>query len=347
MNIFKLINGKEYWILRHSAFWIAMYFDEFISLFEEPFDPTEQAGDWLYLTASILLDVVIVYFNLYFLIPRYFQKGRFVKYISFTLITVLISALLSQVIDNYFYYDESYPYLYLLFSSFLYAAGLLGIAVSIKISKISYQESVRLNQLQKLQHETELENLKKQVRPHFLFNTLNSIYVLTRENPETAPESILKLSDLMRYQTYEAAKDEVRLNEEIDFIEKYLDLEKMRRDYLNTSIEINGNMNNIAIPPLLFLPFVENACKYSNSVSGENEFININFDCKGEDLFFEIENNIGNQKGFLQDKEHSGLGLENIKKRMQLLFEDKHFLQIKETPNTYKIELIINDIFNK
>lgn len=350
MNISKLINGKEFWIVRHTAFWFVLYFDEFISLFDESFYDSEDMTYWPILLATILLDFAIVYLNLYFLIPKFFQKGHFAKYISITLITVLIGTVLDKLIDANYYVDDEfslYTQFYFMVINFLTIVGILGIAVSIKISKINYQDSTQLNNLQRLQHETELENLKKQVRPHFLFNTLNSIYVLTRENPETAPESILKLSDLMRYQTYEAAKDEVRLNEEIDFIEKYLDLEKMRRDYLNTSIEINGNLNNIAIPPLLFLPFVENACKYSNSVSGENEFIHISFDCKGQDLFFEIENNIGNQKGFLQDAEHSGLGLENIKKRMQLLFEDNHSLLINESPTAYKVILIINNIFNK
>lgn len=265
MNIYKLINGKNYWILRHSAFWIVLYLDEFLSLF----GISEPVESWPILASSIILNFAMVYLNLYYLIPKYFQKGRIKEYISFTLITIIINVLIDQIIDQIYYDEEFYLFLYFLFSNFLFTAGLLGIAVSIKISKISYQESTQLNQLQKLQHQTELENLKRQVRPHFLFNTLNSIYVLTKENPDTAPESILKLSDLMRYQAYEASKDKVRLNEEINFIEKYLDLEKMRRDYLNTSIEVNGNMNNIPIPPLLFLPFVENACKYSSSVSGK------------------------------------------------------------------------------
>ncbi len=338
MNIFNLINNKEFWVVRHAAFWIVMYLDEFLSIFGVT-DPIE---DWTSFGIAFLLDVLMVYFNLYYLIPKFFQKGDVKNYILLTVLTLVVNLTLLHLLNITFYEDESV--ISVVFGAFLYTIGLLGIAISIKVSKITQQKMIRLNELQKLQHETELDNLKKQVNPHFLFNALNSIYVLAKENPAVAPDSILQLSDLMRYQTYDAAKDKVRLTQEINFIYKYLELEKMRRDHLKYNIEVNGDMNNIPIPPLLFLPFVENACKYSNSISGENEFVNIVFDHKDTDLFFEIENNQGDHKGFLQDAEYSGVGLENIKKRMKIIFPDNHKLEIKENTDTYKSKLIIKDI---
>lgn len=343
MNIFKLINGKTYgyWLVRHVAFWLVMYMDEFSSLFgiTEPFE-----NGWTVFIA-MLLDIVMVYFNLYYLIPKFFQQGKVKNYTLLTLITLFLNLLIVQLaLPNPCSECEEFSLSGLL-SSFVYTIGLLGLAVSIKISKITQEKMQRLNELQKLQHDIQLNNLKKQVKPHFLFNTLNSIYVLTKENPIIAPDAILRLSDLMRYQTYDAAHKVVRLNQEIDFIEKYLALEKMRRDDLRTSIEINGTTNNIPVPPLLFLPFIENACKYSHTISGENEYVKIVFDHKNTDLFFEIENNIGEQKSFLQDDRYSGVGLENIQKRMELLFPNNHTLQIKETELSYKVKLIIKDIF--
>ena len=338
MNIYDIINNKKFWIVRHAAFWIVMYLDEVLSVFGIT-DPIEDYGTF---AIGILLDIFMVYFNLYYLIPKFFQKGDIKNYILLTLLTLVINLTLLNVFAMTYFEEDSI--ISIVFGTFLYTIGLLGIAVSIKISKITQQKMIRLNELQKLQHETELDNLKKQVNPHFLFNALNSIYVLAKENPNVAPESILKLSDLMRYQTYDAAKQKVGLTQEINFIYKYLDLEKMRRDHLKTDIQIKGDMNNIPIPPLLFLPFVENACKYSNSISGDNDFVNIVFDHKGTDLFFEIENNQGDHKGFLQDAEYSGVGLENIRKRMKILFPENHKLEIKETTETYKAKLIIKDI---
>lgn len=340
MNIYDLINDKKYWLLRHTAFWIVMYFDEFLSLF----GITEAFGieEWRDILIGVGLDVVMVYFNLYYLIPKFFQKGDVKNYILLTILTLVVNLTILQVVDIYSYEDGFN--MSVLLGSFVSTIGFLGVAVVIKISKITMQRMTRINELQKLQHETELDNLKKQVNPHFLFNALNSIYVLAKENPEVAPDSILKLSDLMRYQTYDAAKEKVGVTQEINFIYKYLELEKMRRDHLKTNVEIKGDMKNIPIPPLLFLPFVENACKYSNSISGENEYVNIVFDHKGTDLFFEIENNQGDHKGFLQDAEYSGVGLENIRKRMNILFPDNHKLQINETTATYNAKLIIKDI---
>ncbi len=338
MNIFDLINKKEFWIVRHLGFWMVMYLDEFLSLF----GLTEPIDDWMSFGIVLGLDLLMIYFNLYYLIPKFFQKGDIQNYLILTLLTLVTNLTLMHWLT--YTHCEECDFISSVFGSFLYTTGLLGIAVSIKISKITQQKMARINELQKLQHETELDNLKKQVNPHFLFNALNSIYVLAKENPKVAPESILKLSDLLRYQTYDAAKAKVGLTQEINFIYKYLDLEKMRRDHLKTTIEIKGDMNNIPVPPLLFLPFVENACKYSNSISGENEFVNIVFDHKGTDLFFEIENNQGDHKGFLQDAEYSGVGLENIRKRMKILFPNNHKLEIKETTAIYKSKLIIQDI---
>jgi len=333
MNLNAFLFDKKFWIIRHGLFWLLMYLDEFLSIFGW----TEPAvlSDVL---PGFLLDVAMVYFNLYYLIPRFFQRDKIVMYVGLTLLTFIINI----AIINYIFYDPEYSLFTDIFSSFLSTSGVLGIAVAIKISKITYLKQQRLNELQQLQLNTELNYLKKQVNPHFLFNVLNNMYVQSKENPKEVPETILKLSDLMRYQTYDAAKEQVSLNQEIDFIEKYLALEKMRREFLDIDLQKAGNLNNVAVPPMLFLPFVENACKHSTLTTGAPEHIRIKWEHKTSELVFTIENTIGSRDGHLNDAEYSGFGLENIKKRIELLYPDKHELVMKEEAGLYKVKLVIN-----
>jgi len=326
---------KRFWIVRHALFWVVMYLDEFLAIFglTEPLPLMETMS-------SLGLDLGMVYFNLYYLIPRFFQRNKMPTYVVLTLLT----AIANSVIITLVFYDQSvHGSLFVnIFYNALFTSGLLGIAVAIKVSTITYVKQQRLSDLQQLQLNTELNYLKKQVNPHFLFNVLNNMYVQSRENPKEVPETIMKLSELMRYQTYDAAKEQVSLKQEIDFIEKYLDLEKMRREFLHIDIQKEGDLNNIAIPPMLFLPFVENACKHSTLTSREPEHIHIKWKHNTPELVFTIQNTIGNRTGHINDKKYSGFGLENIKKRIELLYPDKHQLSIKEEGRLYKVRLVVS-----
>ncbi len=336
MNLDAFLFDKRFWIVRHGLFWIVMYLDEFLSIFglTEPYEES-----WS-LIIGLILDMAMIYFNLYYLIPRFFQRTKMPTYAGLTLLTLVINVAIITIV--------SYPpcaecsLFYDIFSTTLITSGLLGIAIAIKISQLSYLRQQRLNDLQQLQLNTELNYLKKQVNPHFLFNVLNNMYVQSRENPKEVPETIMKLSELMRYQTYDAAKEQVSLKQEIDFIGKYLDLEKMRREFLHIDIQKEGNLNNIAVPPMLFLPFVENACKHSTLTTGAPEHIRIKWEHNAPELVFTIENTIGNRTGHLNDKKYSGFGLENIKKRIELLYPDKHELSIKEEDELYKVKLSVH-----
>lgn len=326
---------KRFWIVRHVLFWMVMYLDEFLGIFglTEPLPLLET-------TSSLGLDFAMVYFNLYYLIPRFFQRNKMPTYVVLTLLTAIAN---SVIITLAFYEQSVHGSLFVnIFYNALFTSGLLGIAVAIKVSTITYIKQQRLNELQKLHLNTELNYLKKQVNPHFLFNVLNNMYVQSRETPKEVPETIMKLSELMRYQTYDAAKEQVSLKQEINFVEKYLDLEKMRREFLHIDIQKEGNLNNVAVPPMLFLPFVENACKHSTLTTGEPEYIRIKWEHKASELVFIIENTIGNRTGHLNDEKYSGFGLENIKKRVELLYPDKHQLLIKEEGGLYKIRLSID-----
>lgn len=336
MNLDAFLFDKKFWIVRHGLFWITMYLDEFLSLFGLT-EPIEGMGTFL---LGLLLDVVMVYFNLYYLIPRFFQRTKMPTYVGLTLLTLIVNVAVLTIVS--YPPCEECSLFYDIFGTTLVTSGLLGIAVAIKISQISYLRQQRLNDLQQLQLNTELNYLKKQVNPHFLFNVLNNMYVQSRETPKEVPETIMKLSELMRYQTYDAAKEQVSLKQEINFIEKYLDLEKMRREFLHIDVEKEGDFNNVAVPPMLFLPFVENACKHSTLTTSEPEHIRIKWKHNAPKLVFTIENTIGNRRGHINDAQYSGFGLENIKKRIELLYPDKHKLSIKEEGGLYKVKLSVD-----
>ncbi len=336
MNIDSFLFDKKFWIVRHGLFWMAMYLDEFLSIF----GLTEPISESWTFFLGLLLDVVMVYFNLYYVIPRFFQRSKMATYVSLTLLTLMLNVVILTAVS--YSPNEDYTLFYDIFSTTLVTSGLLGIAIAIKVSKISYLRQQRLNDLQQLQLNTELNYLKKQVNPHFLFNVLNNMYVQSRETPKEVPETIMKLSELMRYQTYDAAKEQVSLKQEINFIEKYLDLEKMRREFLHIEVEKEGDFNNVAVPPMLFLPFVENACKHSTLTTGESEHIRIKWKHNIPKLVFTIENTIGNRRGHINDAQYSGFGLENIKKRIELLYPDKHELSIKEEGGFYKVKLVVS-----
>lgn len=337
MHISDFFYNSRFWLLRHLLFWIFFYLDEFLSLFGLT-EPIVFKDAFL----GFSFDLFVVYFNLYYLIPNFFNKDKIGAYILSTTLSVLVSiAIVEYITYDPSLYDEPYDLIYFLIFDLVYTFGLLGFAVAIKISKINFTKQEELIKLKEIKHAVEVDNLKKQINPHFLFNVLNNIYVQSRESPKEVPDTILKLSDLMRYQTYDSSKERVALQKEIDFIQQYIDFECMRQENLQVDFNTNEKLHGISIPPLLFLPFVENACKHSASTESQPASISISCTRLEDIIQFECTNSIGNRNGYINDTKYSGFGLDNVKKRLQLLFPNKHDLKIVEENATFKVHLEI------
>jgi hypothetical protein len=198
----------------------------------------------------------------------------------------------------------------------------------------------RRKELEKEKLHSELAFLKNQISPHFFFNTLNNIYALTTIDTPAAQESILKLSKLMRYLLYESEQGETLISHEIDFMTNYIALMKLRLSpKVDLEVSFPTEYNDVSVPPLLFIPFIENAFKHGIS-HREASFIDIRLKIEGNKLIFSSENSMGKNTQ-PHDKEHSGIGLENVKKRLALLFPESHKLVISETVQTFKAELIV------
>ncbi len=183
---------------------------------------------------------------------------------------------------------------------------------------------------------SELQFLKTQLNPHFLFNSLNAIYSLSAKNSKDTSEAIINLSELMRYMLYEADKDLVPLCKELEYIKNYVQLQRLRlSDSINVILKISGEDRNKVIPPLLFISFIENAFKYGTDYKGKT-YVGINLSIENGSIYFRVENKIGT---FRKQKKSSGVGLENIKNRLKLLYPDSHKLEVRNNGKTYSVDL--------
>ncbi|WP_243397001.1 sensor histidine kinase [Flagellimonas pacifica] len=183
---------------------------------------------------------------------------------------------------------------------------------------------------------SELQFLKTQLNPHFLFNSLNAIYSLSAKNSKDSSEAIINLSELMRYMLYEANKNLVPLRKELEYIKNYVKLQRLRlSDSINVKLKISGDDRHKVIPPLLFISFIENAFKYGTDYEGRT-YVKINLSIENGSIHFKVENKIG---PYRKQKDSSGVGLENVKNRLKLLYPESHELKVENNGETYTVVL--------
>ncbi|GHT63054.1 hypothetical protein AGMMS50239_18210 [Bacteroidia bacterium] len=214
------------------------------------------------------------------------------------------------------------------------------VSTGIKVITQWYEEKRRLKELENSKVEAELSFLKSQIHPHFLFNSLNSIYYLALSKDDKAPKAILSLSDFLRFVTVESDKNLIPLEKEIKMLSEYLNLQSLRTsEKFDLQVEMKGDFTSSEIMPLTFIPFVENAFKYGISAHIDC-FIHLSIGIEKGVLEFTIKNSIFQvQKDIVNS---SGIGLENIKKRLELAYPERHTLDIKSDSEVYSVFLKIN-----
>ena len=330
---FAWLLDKKYRIWFHVLFWIAMYLEELLSLFGF----TEEYLVYYPILIELASDMLLVYFNLYILIPLFLKKNKFILYACFTLLSLIVNAMVTY---NLYYepYEDGTTWLTEFFiGTFLTTGTLLATAISFNIFKRYINSQERMKSLETSKLNTELNFLKDQINPHFLFNALNNIYVQSKTKPEDASETVLQLSDLLRYQLYECSKDKVYLKQEIEYIQNYLELNKIRNQNANITFDIIGNANGVMVAPLIFLPFVENAIKYGIDPEKGGDIKILLDTSKANNLLFKITNS---KASLMQGtKEVGGIGLANVKRRLDLLYPNLHRLLIKNNEDVFDVEL--------
>lgn len=346
-------------VLLHIAFWV-VYFVQDIALrflWDTTRLPHLSINDRLLLAfqnGSILLvsKILFTYSTLYIILPK-LSKGNKerIKAILYLTITVIAALLLYRALVTFIIYPFVYDWTlnaptYLDPLGFLVALMDIGFAsgVAIVIKQIRTQIANKENEknLIKEKLEAELKFLRNQINPHFLFNTLNNIYSLSLENSVATSETIMKLSKLLRFMLYETKKISIDIGDEVQMLEDYLELEKIRYSDRFTLIftkEIDND--TVQISPLLLLPFVENAFKHGASESRFESSIHIKLRLQKNLLFFDIENS----KEEKEEKEDTELvekiGLSNVKRQLELMYSD-YDLQVRNELNIFKINLKIN-----
>ncbi len=330
----ELLFSKKYFLLRHAFFWIFIYLDEFLSLI----GITSPYEDFHLIIFEWIGDMMLVYFNIYYLLPKLLLKKRILSYGLATILCVIIIA-----VFNYYIYeshqDSDFLFLEYFVSSLASNAALVGFAAVIRFFKLSNESQLKIQSLKETNLKTELAYLKNQVNPHFLFNTLNNVYIMSRKKMDELPETIMQLSDLLRYQLYECDVDYVSLTDEIDYLKNYIHLEKLRRSDLDIRFNVEGTVANAKIAPLIFLPFVENAFKYSLNSDGTPGKISIEIQVTDKEIQFSCENSIGD----IPANEFGGIGLNNAKRRLELVYPDNCDLNIYLQDDFYFVKLSLKN----
>lgn len=297
---------------------------------------------------NVLVLLGIIYINIYVLMPKMILRDRISFYWIATSILIVLGIFLLALFQGviYRYYGikpeishEENPFAILTIINAFIIFGFIIIGSS---TVVLYQQwvnhSKQKNELEKITIESELNQLKNQINPHFLFNMLNNANELVIESPKEASVLLSQLNDLLRYQFNDSTQEYVYLSADIHFLTDYLNLEKVRRDKFNFIISKEGSINSIKIPPLLFIPFVENAVKH-NAYNVQCPYVHLSFKALNDRLVFMCENS--KSTDWVSNHKVGGLGLGNIKRRLNLLYSDNFSLEIESTELKYKVCLTL------
>jgi two-component system LytT family sensor kinase len=356
-----LIDQSKYqWIfkykLHHLPFWLAYHFMWWTLRIGSPakvlinlLSPYGAVKFLFYVT----FQMVAVYFNLYFLMPRLLEKGRYVAYVTAVMITIFISACL--VTSGYYVsgmvakktFEEIYgnTTFFSLFEggALPSTAAAMTLAMSIRLARNWMRSRRRQLELEREKLDTELKFLKSQMNPHFLFNTINSIFVLIHKNPKMASESLAKFSDLLRYQLYECNEHQILLSQELSYVRNFIELQKLRQD--QDCVEVTINMEecvrgDLTIAPFVLIPFIENAFKHVSSRNDRSNWITMDIYFKEKQLFFAMANSVSaTHCASTEVVKHSGIGLKNVRRRLDLVYTDTHQLIIEQDADHYEVKL--------
>lgn len=333
--------------LIHAFFWIGVYF--FYNYFLG-FGSRNTAYINRFSVYLMPVTIVVSYFFRGYLIPNYLLQKKqqlFALYSLYTFIVsfffIVFSILYGVVFSNELLQGSEVPFTKSLIFIILGVYFVIFIVICISLIIHNYKVGIKNEDLKNKFLETqlqlkeqELKFLKMQIHPHFLFNSLNTIYGFALKKKDEAPEMILKLSNLLDYILYQVDKPTVNIQDEINHLEDYISLEEMRfHDTLNVTFQKKNINSEIQIAPMLLIPFVENSFKHGKIVDEKLE-VAIDLQIENNTFIFEITNTSGSEKN-----QRKGIGLENIKKRLEMLYPNAHQLIVEDEKNQFRIQLQI------
>lgn len=331
----------------HIVFWVYEYF----SLVHSIKNNIKTTWQFAYIdtSATIAFRIISVYFTLYYLIPRLFNTKKYAKFSIGFFLVIITAPTLTLLTQDLFtlLIDGRHLHTFNLLPMFLSHTVGLVIVLAIFLAayglKEKYFHDRNKEKMEREKLSAELEFLRTQLNPHFLFNAINNICVLIREDVSLAETTLLKFSDLLRYQLYDCNSQEIYLQKELNFISNYIGLEKIRNSsHVSISTSFSPVDNTVKIAPFVLFTFIENAFKHK-SVGTEHDFVDIISTYNKPIFTLAVTNSVIEYPE--KNTESKGIGLQNVKRRLELLYPHKHQLTIARTAKTFsiKLELTLND----
>jgi len=346
-SMLNILNSKNR-IFIHLAYWVSM-----ILVFTF-FWGTRYNNYWVCFyneLAFLPVKMLVVYFGLYYLFPQLLLKGKYLIFFLVSLLTLVCGGILQRMLAYY----SSVPFLGVfapgtdLFDTteilhhIININSVMIIPIAMKLYSYSLDKENRILVLSQEKTQAELQLLRNQIQPHFLFNVLNGLYAMALKQSDKTPEMILKLSDLMRYVLQESTADLVPLGKELNYIRNYIDLEKLRYGkHFSVDLEVKGDIIGCNIAPLLMLPFVENAFKHSTTNDPKGAWIIVKLTITDpKELKLEITNSF-DPNIIKTDHVSSGIGIQNVQHRLDIIYPGLYSFRTDTTSNAYISTLIIN-----
>jgi two-component system, LytTR family, sensor histidine kinase AlgZ len=330
----------------HLSFWCV-----YLSFFIYQVSSYREQVDWARVAKIVTIQVsfaaFLAYLNYFSFLPKILSSKNAWRYVvSFLLIfavVITVRLFLERYILDGFRHEEKHLYyprfIVQVYTTNLFIVIFLGM-IRFAVDWFEFEARKRSVENEKLT--AELNFLKAQINPHFLFNTLNNLYYLAYTQSPNTPEVIAKLSNMMRYMIYDSNYADVPLTKEIEYMENYISLERLRlNDQIPITFDIDGDPENYRITPLIFITFLENAFKHGVSNSNPSSWVKLKLQLKGKECTYQVENSrAGSVKPDAGEK--SGIGLQNVKRRLELSYPGKHTLTTHQSADRYQVTLKID-----
>ncbi len=332
----------------HFVFWILFFLYTWLP--EATINDNNAYASFLTACGIVPIAMAATYYTIHITFNRFFLQKKHWQFVASLAASLIVSGILRRTFLFTFIYPISFP-TRLTEPLFFVPKMMIG-AVQVHLIALVGTFIYLLGKWKEQQHfsdvmlkekmAAELQLLKSQVQPHFIFNTLNNIYMLSLKGSTQASDMIYRLSALLSYMLYDSKEDFISLDKEVEYIKNYINLEKIRYgDRLDVQLNVYKNVRNINLPPLLFLPLVENAFKHGVSKQVNDSWIHIDISLNKGVLIFKIENSCSDDVEVIAGFGH-GLGLDNLSKRLQIIYKDKHELKTMKEDDTYLAVLKID-----
>ena len=331
-------------LLLHLSFWcVYLSFNLYqITAFQRP-----RGIEWGQLLTSVIVQLIftmlIAYLNYFYTWPRFLSSKNIWRYIAE--FSIPFAALITLRVHLHRYFIDGYThqnnYFYSSFFIVQITAITLFIVLFVGMLRFAvdwFEFEARKKEVENQRLTAELNFLKAQINPHFLFNTLNNLYYLAYTKSENTPEVIAKLSQMMRYMIYDSNHPRVLLSKEIEYMQSYISLERLRlNNQIPIEFNIHGNTENVWIAPFIFITFLENAFKHGVSSNNPKAWIKLSIALNGTECTYTVENS--KAPATPNSSEKSGIGLQNVQRRLELGYRDQYVLKIEDKPEVYFVQL--------